>query len=123
MKIKVSEAKEIILDWMVAQCEGEDVYNDNGRLCLVDQFTLDSDDMLEYPKLFEPSTDWLLGGVIIEREEIGTFRVGMTNWKATFDYRENNGFNQYGPTLLIAGIRCYVASKLGDEVEIPEELK
>lgn len=28
----------------------------------------------------------------------------------------------YGPTPLIAAMRCYVASKLGDEVEIPEEL-
>ena len=28
-----------------------------------------------------------------------------------------------GKTKLIAAMRCYVASKLGDEVEIPEELK
>ena len=30
---------------------------------------------------------------------------------------------QFGPTPLIAAMRCYVASKLGDEVEVPEELK
>jgi hypothetical protein len=29
---------------------------------------------------------------------------------------------EYGPTPLIAAMRCYVASKLGDEVEIPAEL-
>ena len=28
----------------------------------------------------------------------------------------------YGPTPLIAAMRCYVASKLGDEVEVPVEL-
>jgi hypothetical protein len=28
----------------------------------------------------------------------------------------------YGDTPLIAAMRCYVASKLGDEVEIPNEL-
>lgn len=28
----------------------------------------------------------------------------------------------YGPTSLIAAMRCYVATSLGDEVEIPEEL-
>jgi hypothetical protein len=28
----------------------------------------------------------------------------------------------YGHTPLIAAMRCYVASKLGDEVEIPQEL-
>ena len=27
-----------------------------------------------------------------------------------------------GPTPLIAAMRCYVASKLGDDVDIPEEL-
>jgi hypothetical protein len=27
-----------------------------------------------------------------------------------------------GDTCLIAAMRCYVASKLGDEVEIPKEL-
>lgn len=27
------------------------------------------------------------------------------------------------PTPLIAAMHCYVANKLGDEVEIPEELK
>jgi hypothetical protein len=28
----------------------------------------------------------------------------------------------HGHTPLIAAMRCYVASKLGDEVEIPDEL-
>jgi len=30
-------------------------------------------------------------------------------------------FYYYGSTPLIAAMRCYVASKLGDEVELPEE--
>jgi hypothetical protein len=29
----------------------------------------------------------------------------------------------HGPTPLIAAMRCYVQSKLGDEVEAPEELQ
>ena len=39
----------------------------------------------------------------------------------TFDggYRQKTWF---GKTKLIAAMRCYVASKLGDEVEVPEEL-
>ena len=28
----------------------------------------------------------------------------------------------YGPTMLIAAMRCYVASKLGEEIDVPEEL-
>lgn len=29
----------------------------------------------------------------------------------------------YGPTPLIAAMRCYVASKLGEEVDVPDELR
>jgi hypothetical protein len=31
-------------------------------------------------------------------------------------------FFQTGPTPLIAAMRCYCCSKLGDEVEVPEEV-
>jgi hypothetical protein len=30
---------------------------------------------------------------------------------------------EQGPTALVAAMRCYVAACLGDEIEIPEELK
>jgi hypothetical protein len=67
---------------------------------------------------YSPSTDWSQGGPIIEREGIA---VGMADdfWQAhlsEFHLWEN------GPTPLIAAMRCYVASKLGDEVDVPEEL-
>lgn len=42
------------------------------------------------------------------------------NMDPTFMIDETGGY--YGPTPLIAAMRCFVASKLGDEVEIPEEL-
>lgn len=31
-------------------------------------------------------------------------------------------FRQAGATLLIAAMRCYVTSKLGEKVEVPDEL-
>jgi hypothetical protein len=40
-------------------------------------------------------------------------------WYAT----NRKGAYGLGPTLLIAAMRCYVASKLGDDINIPEELK
>jgi hypothetical protein len=40
-------------------------------------------------------------------------------WDAHMD---NVNFFETGTTPLIAAMRCYVASKLGDEVELPEEL-
>jgi len=65
------------------------------------------------------STDWAEGGPIIERERIDVLYEHDLRWIAI----PQKGIESYGPTPLIAAMRCYVASKLGDEVEIPEELK
>jgi hypothetical protein len=62
------------------------------------------------------STDWAQGGPIIEREGIDIYQSGV--WVAEMDGKHTTE----GPTPLIAAMRCYVASKLGDEVEVPEEL-
>ena len=59
------------------------------------------------------STDWAHGGPIIEREKMGVFPT-HGGWAAGL---------QSGPTPLIAAMRCYVASVLGDEVDVPEELQ
>jgi len=66
------------------------------------------------------STDWAFCGPIIERERITIEWEGdPDSWCACIMADQE----VYGPTALIAAMRCYVASKLGDEVEIPEELK
>jgi hypothetical protein len=64
------------------------------------------------------STDWAQGGPIIEREgmRIQTF---MDKWLASIP---KPFVQRDGPTPLIAAMRCYVASKLGDDIEIPKEL-
>jgi hypothetical protein len=77
---------------------------------------------------YKPSTDWAQGGPIVEREEIGIKRNAPCSdgrqWEASpsITAKGAGGKFGYGPTPLIAAMRCYVASKLGDEVEIPEEL-
>ena len=63
--------------------------------------------------------DWAQGGPIIEREKI-TLEWTGEGWNA---YIRHDDEYPDGPTPLVAAMRCYVASKLGDEVEIPEELK
>ena len=70
------------------------------------------------------SEDWKQGGPIIERERIGVEPWGAdATWMAqTYNEAGRVLQRQYGPTPLIATMRCFVASKLGDEVEIPEEL-
>ena len=116
MKIKTSELTGPALDWTVAKCEGH-----------VDDETiirrLDPDDegwCIAY------STDWAQGGPIIEREWLD-----VTPWpnESREDMRwhcqqHDSGGDcaQYGPTPLIAAMRCYVASKLGDEVDVPDGL-
>lgn len=77
------------------------------------------------PRWVGYSTDWAQGGPIIEREGI-TVSKEEGCWYAYF---RDNLFNydgseccQTGPSPLIAAMRCYVASKLGDVVEVPIEL-
>ena len=97
--IKVAEATELQLDWLVARIEGDELPKDGGK-------------GLDY------STDWACGGPIIEQDEITLHR--MTNdWVAVHN---PSGGGQPGPTPLIAAMRCFVTSRLGEEVEVPDEL-
>jgi hypothetical protein len=67
------------------------------------------------------SSDWAFGGPIIEREDIGVFpKDDSTGWYAHKTWGIST--DGEGPTPLIAAMRCYVASKLGDTIDIPEEL-
>lgn len=66
------------------------------------------------------STDWSQGGPIIEKEGIRLHRSHTGDWWAGAESEPHKPIS--GPTPLIAAMRCYVASKLGDEVEVPQEL-
>ena len=114
--MKTSELKDGILNWAVAIALRTMRWDDD-RLCYV----------TEHGQDFEPSTDWSQGGPIIERERIElTFdRANETDtlWRSEmFDMEGVSIAHEYGPTPLIAAMRCYVASKLGDTIDIPEEL-
>ena len=110
MKIKTSELTGAALDWAVAKCDQE--WSDEDALLWV------QDDEYQYT----PSTDWAQGGPIIERERI-TWNGQSARICKYFGGHTWQNFEEFGPTPLIAAMRCYVASKLGDEVEIPEELQ
>jgi hypothetical protein len=68
------------------------------------------------------STDWLQGGPIIEREGISIWVFDDVTWKAETPFVGVDCVYE-GPTPLIAAMRCFVASKLGDEIDIPEDLR
>ncbi len=111
MKIKVSEAVGPTLDWLVAKA-GKAPVSDSDLVKLVK--TMDC---------YKASTDWNIGGPIIEREKIDLNHYRLQDLTAQWDASIDSWDSDWaGPTPLIAAMRCYVASKLGDEVEVPEEL-
>jgi hypothetical protein len=120
IKVKTSELTGVALDWAVAKCEGYQAVFTNGSIRPVFRKSEAVEDT--WPNY---STDWAKGGPIIERECIELTTTNRSNnelWEAI-----GRGFGEdcptgYGPTPLIAAMRCYVASKLGDIVEIPKEL-
>lgn len=123
MKIKTTELTGAALDWAVARCEGrqEPELMDN---FVVAWYTWGN---AHY------STDWAIGGPIIERKRLTV--MYDDDWKFDPTDPEDNGERwmantndvyyeptAYGPTPLIAAMRCHVASEMGDEIEIPKEL-
>ncbi len=66
------------------------------------------------------SGKWEHGGPIIEREKIEIF-LRDEKWFAYSSFSKPEDF--YGETPLIAAMRCFVASILGDEVDIPQQLE
>jgi hypothetical protein len=114
-EMKTCELTGAALDWAVAKCEGIGLgprgsvvyYHDGG------------------PAMWQPSTDWAQGGPIIEREGLALHRVAPGEWYAFMWWDDTDGAGDImrkGPTPLIAAMRCYVASKLGDTVDLPKEL-
>jgi hypothetical protein len=122
MKIKTSELQGSALDWAVAKCEGIELSNGCYNRLLVDGRMSAGQKMLTP---YNPSTDWAQGGLIIEREWLD-----VTPWPNESDEdlrwqcKQHDSIDcvAFGPTPLIAAMRCYVSSVLGDEVEVPSEL-
>lgn len=142
--MKTSELTGPALDWAVAKCEGltQGLVFGRGAVrvdglwekpCVTggtQEYVLSHDwerlhqecegpPFFSFTKVWSPSTNWSQGGPIIEREKIGTHCYGR--WSACGANMPSSKACE-GPTLLIAAMRCYTASKLGDYVDVPEEL-
>jgi len=123
--MKTDELTGAALDWAVAKCEGLWFAEDMGLLVAEDA-----------DGYYSPSIKWAQGGAIIEREKLGVWWAthyvdddGVeygNHWYAEPGCTDDNADKPYrvatGATPLIAAMRCYVASKLGDEIELPKEL-
>lgn len=141
--MKTSELTGAALDWAVAKCEGLPLKldpmgfrKDAPTSMQASWWVWDGEgqnQVIGHRKTrrgeedgYSPSTDWAQGGPIIEREAVHLFQQESTSeWTASLPRDTKVGWRilRYGPTPLIAAMRCYVASKLGDTVDIPKELQ
>ncbi|NBS24527.1 MAG: DUF2591 domain-containing protein [Altererythrobacter sp.] len=100
MNVKTQDLIGEALDLAVAECVGLNLYV--ARL-----------------QRFSPSTNWAQGGPIIEREYISVCAHLVGRWNAYLpNEKASLEFLRSGPTPLVAAMRCYVASKLGEEIDI-----
>lgn len=125
--MKTAELYNENLDWAVATLEGYRNLHLRGE-----DFVMDT--RFGYVELgyLNYSCNWELAGPIIESKKIS---VSYDNeWEYDPSDESDSGdrwyaelhpghFSSYGPTPLIAAMRCYVASRLGDEIELQEGLK
>lgn len=123
MKKRVSELEGAELDYAVAVALGEKgvrIGTNNitrERVCLHE---MECGIVGVNEVWFCPSTKWQDGGPIIERERIDVTYAydcwcGMVWDNETIEPK----IDQFGTTPLIAAMRCFVTSKLGEEVELP----
>lgn len=122
MKHKTAELEGTLLDMAVAKAEGYSL-----------------EDRQEFRRApggggwllweFEPSSKWSQAGPIIgemrgnlrfysepERTLSGEYRQG---WHFSWEPPQGRDGSAWGPTALVAAMRAYVASKFGEEVELP----
>jgi Protein of unknown function (DUF2591) len=127
-QLKTAELTGAALDWAVAKCETPSG-RDNHETFLRDY-------LIGFSTAY--STTWSQGGPIIEREGISLVYVNGTDllWSAIkytnfepwvdgsyhLPTGKERSYTGDGPTPLIAAMRCFVASRLGDVVEVPDEL-
>jgi hypothetical protein len=122
MKIKTAELTGAALNWAVAMCEGwkyTTARDNTGQYPWLVKHGKDID-----PKQYRPSSNWMQGGPIIEREGISVALERGEPWAAWSKaaFRDDAEAFGYGETPLVAAMRCHVASKMGDEIEVPEEI-
>lgn len=119
MKVKVSEASGPVLDWMVVKVVGKSYVKDGTDYA--------PDGRIYQRGTAQPtgphySSDWSLAGPILDNH---IFRLedgdSIEDWPERW-LAEGGQSIQYGSTALVAICRCYVAFKLSDEVEVPDEL-
>ncbi|CBJ80326.1 hypothetical protein XBJ2_500033 [Xenorhabdus bovienii str. Jollieti] len=145
MKLKTSELTGRALDFSVAKATDMDIYifgrpsdaeygwigNNNVTMesFLTSIVTIDFCGKMRIEfngeaKSYSPSTNWSQCGELIEKYHIELYFNSVNEvWSAyIFNYEKFESVIEDGSTPQIAICRAVVAAKLGDEIEIPDEL-
>lgn len=116
MKIKTSELSGKALDWAVETLEIQRMRDEGEH---VKEWWVEQKQSDPSPY----SEDWLLAGPIIERERIDVISDAPATAEWTAKMHDDDFevvSHEDGFTPLIAATRAYVASKMGDEVDVPD---
>ncbi|KLU15258.1 MULTISPECIES: phage protein NinX family protein [Xenorhabdus] len=124
MKIKTSELTGRALDWAVALSLGAEIKGEGRFLELPSGHSVDKKSRYYS---FKPSSDWSICGQLIDKYLDSLTRICIDSpWVASCKSVTVDDFSiwkvQEGQTPQIAICRVVVAARLGDEVEIPDEL-
>jgi hypothetical protein len=99
VKVKTKELSRKTLNWVVATLEGVSV---------------EAADIFQQDGYYQYGASADLTVPILEREGISVLSLGTNNW------RGKNGKHEVdSASFLEAGLRCFVAMRLGEEVEAP----
>lgn len=111
MKLKTKPLTGSALNWAAGVALGrDDLYPDCGYVVYREIFG-------EFR--WEPATNPRQGWPMVEAFRIAVSPDSDTDWYASIGSDEDI---YTGETPLVAAMRCFVASKLGSEVEVPREL-
>lgn len=122
-QIKVAEATPHQLNWLVAKCEKAN----HAMLCGAgpSQYVAYIPKRTQYFR-YDPCNNWSQGGPIIDRLVGFEFKQWLESPPESrceaHIHNYDGDWIAFGPTPLIAAMRCYVDSELGAVVEVPEEL-
>lgn len=124
MKIKTSELTDRALDWAVAKAQGLLTGLPGGVYVMPLQRGGYGPVWIDTEKEYRPSRYGVVGKSIYKPHGIHWIhngRGGEYRWMATRNFSDPAD-SVYGPTITIAALRYFVRMRLGDEVDVPEEL-
>lgn len=115
-KIAASELSGAALNWAVALCANPGAHLTHDRIFV--DLGMDTADFV----IPDYANRWDLIGPMIDRHRISVisdFDEIKDGWIAeSYDAK----VMEFGPTAAVALLRCYVASTLGDHIDIPSQL-